>query len=81
MYGVEVFDWHFQSLDLNPIDLVWAYMKKELRGKNFKNKDELKSELDRLWDNILQEFIDKLIKSIPKRIKGELESNERNTKY
>ena len=56
-------------------------MKKELSGKNFKNKDELKSELDRLWNNIPKEFLDKLIKYIPKRIRGMPESNGMHTKY
>lgn len=78
---IEVLDWPSQSPDLNPIEHVWAYMKKELRGTNFKTKNDLKVELVRLWNSLPQGFIYKLVKSIPKRVKEVLKSNGKYTNY
>ena len=70
-----------QSLDLNPIEHAWAYMKSELRGKTFKNRNYLKSGLLSLWRNIPQGFIDKIIRSIPKRAQEVIKAGGRSTKY
>jgi hypothetical protein len=65
---IEKLEWPSQSPDLNPIEHVWAKMKYDLRGKTFRNKNELKAELKRMWENIDGEFLKKVISSIPKRI-------------
>ena len=79
--NIEIMEWPSQSLDLNPIEHVWAYMKRELGGKNFKTRDDLKSELLSLWSNIPQGFIDKLIRSIPKRVQEVIKAGGRSIKY
>ena len=78
---IEKLDWPSQSPDLNPIEHVWAYMNRDLRGKNFKTRDDLKSELLSLWSNIPQGFIDKLIRSIPKRVQEVIKAGGRSIKY
>jgi hypothetical protein len=65
-----------QSPDLNPIKHIWAYMKRELRGKMFKNKDELKKTLLDLWNDISVDFVRKLMILMPRRIRAVLLAKE-----
>ena len=78
---VELLEWPSKSPDLNPIEHIWAYMKKKIRGKTFKNKDELKACLKQIWNNISKEFVEKLIFSMPKRVIEELKTNGKHTRY
>jgi hypothetical protein len=79
--GIKVLDWASQSPDLNPIEHLWAHMKKELNSKHFKNVDELKEALKSIWKEIPKELLVKLIGSMPKRIKEVLMANGGHTKY
>ena len=65
---INILDQPSQSPDLNPIEHIWAYMKIQLRCKIYKTKDELKVELLDLMNNIPAQLINRLIKSVPKRI-------------
>lgn len=78
---IETLPFPSQSPDLNPIEHIWAYMKKEIKGKNFDNKDQLKDELVRLWYSLPQVFINNLIKSMPKRVRDVVKANGKHTKY
>jgi hypothetical protein len=78
---IEVLKWPSQSPDLNPIEHVWSHIKRELAGKNFRNKNELKEELVRLWKNIPKKLLEKLIDSMPKRIRSVLKANGKHTSY
>ena len=51
------------------------------KGKNFNNKEELKVELIRVWNNISQDFIVKLINSVPKRVAEVVKFKGGHTKY
>ena len=44
-------------------------MKNQLQGKNFNNKEGLKEDIIRIWNNIPHDFIIKLINSILKTVK------------
>ncbi|KAF7685438.1 Transposable element Tcb2 transposase [Cucumispora dikerogammari] len=39
--NIDVLVWPPQSLDLNPIENLWAYIKQKLRGKSFSKKTDL----------------------------------------
>jgi transposase len=78
---IPVLAWPSQSPDLNPIEHIWAYMKKELCGKNYRSKPDLKIKLLDIWNNIPKKLIDNLIKSIPKRQINVLKSKGKYSKY
>lgn len=79
--SIRVLEWPSQSPDLNPIEHVWAYMKREMRGKKFKNIRELKYAIIELWNSIDLEFIKNLISSMPRRSLAVLKSGGSYTKY
>ena len=61
--------WPPNSPDLSPIEMVWAYMKKKQCSlPQPKNKEELISQIQQLWDEIPQESINKLILSFKYRL-------------
>jgi transposase len=56
------------SPDLNPIELVWAYLKKRVMTKAYRNLDEVLNKVFQEWYNIPQEMIVSLIDGHIKRI-------------
>jgi transposase len=89
-HGIWVIDWPAHSPDLNPIEHVWKALKAEMY-KKFPNLYALKrNELDiakfkemlRIaWNAIPQELIDRLINSIPRRLKAVRKAKGWYTKY
>lgn len=65
--NIKLLNWPAQSPDLNPIENLWAYIDKELKKCQIKNKRDLIVEVTRIWQEIPREFIQKLYHSIPKR--------------
>ena len=79
--NIPVLDWPSQSPDLNPIEHIWVHMKTQIRGKIFNNKEELKKDMARVWNNIPKELIVKLINSVPKRVMEVVKSKGGYIKY
>ncbi len=75
--GIEVMEWPSYSPDLNPIENLWALLKKEaykvypdlesLHGKGDEAETQLFQILQRAWVNIRKEVIDGLVSSMPHR--------------
>lgn len=70
-----------QSPDLNPIEHLWAFMEKKLREKKIKNKNELKSALQNIWDSVPTDFTEKLVLSMNKRLEAVIAAKGYHTKY
>ena len=53
------------SPDLNPIENIWRLMARDIYagGKQFSNVYELKTAIQKSWDNIDKEIIKKLVNS------------------
>lgn len=66
--NIDVMQWPAQSPDLNPIENLWSYVEKELRKVVIKNKSQLIDKINEIWKNTPKSYIQKLYKSIPKRI-------------
>ena len=62
-----VVDWPACSPDLSPIEQIWSIIKKQLRGKKFKTKEELFNAIRQAWLGIPNKIIENLISSLPSR--------------
>lgn len=79
--NINLLPWPAQSPDLNPIEHVWAHMKKEVAKYNPKNKQELKERLQQVWDAIDPEFLQRLVSSMCNRTKAVIEAKGMHTRY
>ncbi len=70
-----------QSPDLNPIEHVWAQMKQTLRLTPSMSVAELENKIKECWNIFELEKVQKLIESMPDRIKAVIESKGGPTKY
>jgi len=82
-WGVEVLQWPAQSPDLNPIEHLWAHLKRRLRGREVQptNREELWAALQEEWGNITPEFCRNLVESMPRRVAAVRASRGGVTKY
>lgn len=82
--GVEVLQWPSYSPDLNPIEHMWAELKRKLQLY-----DELPKSITELWERIsytwnkcmTKEYCQKLIESMPQRIEACYKAKGGFTKY
>jgi hypothetical protein len=58
--NIDLLPWPAQSPDLNPIETLWALIKKKLEGMIFKNRHELKEAILREWNGIPKELCEEL---------------------
>jgi hypothetical protein len=79
----QVLDWPAQSPDLNPIEHMWALLKRRLNEEPpAKGVNELWERVSEIWYNrITQEECLKVIHSMPDRIKSVLNAKGMWTKY
>lgn len=79
----QLLEWPAQSPDLNPIENLWALLKRRLAAYDAppKNFDELWSRIQTEWSLIPHEMIQKLVESMPKRIKSVIKNKGLWTKY
>ncbi len=61
-------EWPAQSPDLNIIENLWSFLGKKLKNCDIKNKDDLRREVKRIWQEIPLEYIRKLYHIIPNRL-------------
>lgn len=75
--------WPAQSPDLNPIENLWAILKRRLavHERAPKNMDELWHRVHDEWNNISKENIQNLVESMPNRIKSVKKNKGLWTKY
>jgi transposase len=66
---IKIMSWPSQSPDVNPIEHLWAYLKKKIRQRKSKNIEELKKIIKEEWEQISPDFCKKLVFSMPKRAK------------
>lgn len=79
--NVRVLEWPAQSPDLNPIEHVWGLIKYKMNGIVHKNKNDLKASITRFWNEITPEECNKLIRTMPKRIREVLLAHGGHTSY
>jgi transposase len=80
---VPTLEWPPQSPDLNPIENLWAIIKRR-RSKKFgvpSNAQELIDQVMTIWDELDSELLERLSGSIEKRLKEVLRMGGKPTKF
>lgn len=61
--------WPPQSSDLNPIELLWNVLDRQVRKLNPTSSDDLWKALQTFWNNIPKSVLEKFIKRMPHIVK------------
>ena len=77
----KVLDWPSQSPDLNPIEHAFHLLKGRLKGKNPRNKQQMKEAAVKAWKSITREESSSLVMSIILRLDAVIASGGYATKY
>ena len=73
--------WPPQSPDLNIIENVWHYVKKELKKCKSATIRDLENNILKIWQSVPVDFIRRLIDSVPRRLAAVHRCRGYNTKY
>jgi transposase len=81
--NLHILSWPAQSPDLNPIENLWAEVKKKIRNKKKKptNLAELERDVKNAWKAIPKRLIENLIDSMPARIQAVIAAEGGLIKY
>ena len=74
-------DFPANSCDLNPIEHVWAELKRRLRGKRFATMAEFKAGVRLAWASIPQSFIRRQVGSMRRRLRAVAQAKGGCTRY
>jgi len=74
-------DWPSNSPDLNPIENLWAIVKRNVEKRRPKNLSELESFLGEEWDNIPNSLLISLVDSMSRRCNEVIEKNGERISY
>lgn len=78
---IKLLEWPPQSPDMNPIEQVWAFIKRELSKYGKMNKNDLKIKIMEIWKSLTPEFIKNYTRSFNKRCKAVYDANGKHTNY
>lgn len=79
--GVRVLKWPAMSPDISPLENLWCEVKKRLAGQRFSEQNSLFNALCHAWESLPKKMLEKLVESMPRRIKALKESRGYGTKY
>ena len=82
-------EWRPYSPDLNPIEHVWSYMKDymqthypRLDNRRNRSRTQLRQVVQEAWDNGIDgDDLDKLMESMPRRMRAVYDAQGGYTKY
>lgn len=70
-----------QSPDLNVIENLWSHLKIAIRKHEISNKNQVKAVLQEEWEKISPEYCEKLVRSVPNRLRDVIGNKGLPTKY
>ena len=79
--SVSILDWPSQSLDLNPIENLWAELDRRTKFRRVTNGNDLFKAISEEWKQIDNNYLQNLVNSMPKRIKEVLKKNGNSINY
>ncbi|KAG2456868.1 TCB2 transposase, partial [Polypterus senegalus] len=81
--GIDTIDWPPRSSDLNPIEHLWDIMFRSIRRRQVapQTVQELSDALVQIWEDIPQDTIRRLIRSMPRRCQACIQSCGGHTNY
>jgi transposase len=74
-------DWPANSPDLNPIENIWAVLKRKLRRHKITNLDDFEIAIKACWRDISQKVIDNTISSMGNRVKDLIDTKGDSINY
>lgn len=74
-------DWPGNSPDVNPIENLWALIKKDLQGHDVSSLPRLEAAIKDSWNKIPASTLENLAKSLPKRLREVKKKKGNPTKY
>jgi transposase len=77
----EVMDWPSNSPDLNPIENLWAIVKRNTELRRPKNLSELEIFLCEEWEKIPNSLLINLVNSMPQRCREVIDKNGERIPY
>uniref|UniRef100_A0A674A2U6 Transposase Tc1-like domain-containing protein n=1 Tax=Salmo trutta TaxID=8032 RepID=A0A674A2U6_SALTR len=81
--GIDAMDWPTRSPDLNPIEHIWDIMSRSIHQRHVapQTVQELADALVQVWEEIPQETIRHLIRSIPRHCREVIQARGGHTHY
>lgn len=79
--SINVLDWPSSSPDLNPIENLWALMKRRLRNEPQRTLQGLKDKIQAIWTSITPEECQYLINSMNKRLNAVIKNKGDVTQF
>ena len=73
--------WPGNSPDLNPIEHVWAEMKRLLRDRDTSSLPKLEAEIRDIWENLDRSYLKALFDSVPDCLSEVIKNKGKATKY
>ena len=80
---VKILQWPAKSPDLNPIENLWGVMVRRVYHgcRQFRTVTDLDEVVMETWFDLGQEYLDKLIESLPRRVREVIRKHGGPTKY
>lgn len=78
---IRLMPWPSNSPDLNPIENIWGHMSYEISKRSVKTKSELKSQVADIWNNLDIQYLQKLVESMPNRLREVIDKKGLHIKY
>ena len=81
LQGIQLLEFPAQSADLNPIEHLWAWIKKRVKQIERIHRLSLRNAIEKAWKEVPLSLIQSLVDSMPRRLQAVIASNGYATKY
>ena len=71
---IEMFEWPPQSPDLNPVEYLWAELNRKLNKRTCQKEEEWFQYLKQAWEDLSEDYLNKLVESMPRRCRKVIKS-------